>query len=132
MPSKKDIDEAVKRATRAMMAEYGTTVFDGPHLTTIVRAATQGMLTDVEAKQIRDTAMADLREKHAEIIAEKYEKGKERMRVKYAALHEATDDLREARDFVMNAISWSGTAQWKQQVIDRLNEAIRKYDPAGP
>jgi hypothetical protein len=151
------VEEAVARARQAMEREHYVRVIPGAHLETIARAILEPLPTEEEIQRRVDETvyrevsqlsehhridMAGLRDRHRnamidaaegvdELVAktgqEAFEKGKRRMRVKFARLNEVVEDLRAARAFVDAVVVWSGDADWKTQALERLDAAIVRY-----
>lgn len=150
-------ERLVREARAALARRHGSEVrgLTKQHLHTIIETVLAGYRDERQVQRLISEAVQDAlareRAKHASEMGAKdlkhanslldvdervenarlaaFEAGKQRMRVKHAQLSEAADDLREAREIVTRALSWTGPPEWRDLVLQRLDAAIRKYQP---
>jgi hypothetical protein len=149
------IDAAMQRAREALAHKLGIGFVPIDQLRVLTDAILEGVPTERDVQELVDEkvqeALANERKIHEVIIdrlqaergndlvgaddelkaavADAYERGKRRMRVKHERLSLVVDDLKATRELVEKCLAWSGPAGWKQDILDRLDGAIERYTP---
>lgn len=96
--------DSYTRAREALIREHQ--VFMNPEtLRTAVDAVLEGKVTAEEAQR-------------------RYEAGRAETREQFTTLQAAAKTLEETRELITRALSWSGEPEWRDQVIERLDELI--------
>ena len=127
-PTGDELDEAVARGQFAAFRAFGMTLFDDQQLRTVLQAALDGFVSTAEAKRLQDEVALGVKDAHEEQLEERFQAGKDAMRVKSRQVEDALEVLRDARDLVNDSLAWSGPPERKDQMVRRLDEFVAELE----
>jgi hypothetical protein len=125
-PTEGEIRTVAERAQYQAFQKFGMTLFSTDQLELLVRESLDGFVSTSEAERLQQEAATSVEEQHADELQERFQAGKDAMRVKSRQVAEAVDVLTDARGLVKDALAWSGPPERRDELIRRIDELLAK------